>query len=62
MLDAFEQELRRREPPDYERNLQIFEALYAHAQSFGVLPLTDPLEGIEVDIALARALNVQTNP
>lgn len=57
MLDAFEKEQMRKEPPDYFRNLRIFEALYEEARQLGVLPPADPLEGIEVDIRLARALN-----
>jgi hypothetical protein len=39
--------------------LRIFEALYEEAKQLGVFPLKDPLEGIEVDIRLARALNAR---
>ena len=60
MVEAFEKELAGREPADYRRNLQIVEALYGEACLLGVFPLRDPLEGIEVDIRLARALNVRT--
>jgi hypothetical protein len=59
LLDAFEREQVRATPPDYLRNLRIFEAMYQEAVSLGVLPPADPLEGIEVDIRLARALNVR---
>ena len=48
----------KRESPDYFRNLRIFEALYQEAERMGVFPLKDSLEGIEVDIRLAKALNV----
>ena len=61
MMDAFELALQRSTKPDYSENLRIFEALYAEARALGVLPPADPLEGIEVDIALAKALNVRTN-
>ena len=61
MINAFEKLQMRREPPDYFRNLRIFEALYQEARSLGVLPLKDPLEGIEVDIHLARVINVRTD-
>lgn len=45
-------------PPDYFQNLVVFEALYREASALGMLPLKDPLEGIENDIKLARVLNV----
>jgi hypothetical protein len=58
ILDEFEREQIRKEPPDFHRNLAIFEALYREALYLGVLPSADPLEGIEVDLRLARALHV----
>jgi hypothetical protein len=57
LFDAFEREQSRKEPPDYWRNLRLYEAMYEHARRLGVLPPADPLEGIEHDIHLARALN-----
>lgn len=46
-----------KEPPDYLKGLTIFEALWAEAVALGVLPLRDPLAGLETDIALAGILN-----
>ncbi len=60
ILDAFEKALARQETPEYARNLRLFEALYKEACTMGVFPLKEPLEGIEVDIRVARALNVRT--
>lgn len=60
ILSAFEKSLASAERPDYERNLKIAEALYREACLLGVFPLRDPLEGIETDIRLARAINVRT--
>ncbi len=57
VVDAFERELVRRSPPDYFQNLKVVEALYNEARALGVLPPADPLDGIEVDIHLARVLN-----
>ena len=37
--------------------LRIFEAMWKEATSLWVLPSKDPLEGIEVDIRIARMLN-----
>jgi hypothetical protein len=44
-------------PTDFHSNLRLWEALYEHACLLGVFPLADPLEGLENDISLARALN-----
>ena len=60
LLEAFEKEQIRQKKADYHENLKIFEALYQEAQALGIFPLEDPLEGIEVDIRLAKALNVRT--
>ncbi len=58
MVQEFEDDLLRREPPDYFRNLRIVEALYAEARALGVLPLRDPLDGIDVDIRVAEVMRV----
>jgi hypothetical protein len=59
LLKKFETEQIQRRKPDYFQNLRIFESLYNEAINLGIFPLKDPLEGIEVDIALAKALNVR---
>ena len=61
LVEAFEKELMRSEPPDYRRNLRIVEALYEHARRVGALPREDPLDGIEVDIRLARVINFRSD-
>lgn len=60
LVEAFERELQRRHSVDYQQNLRIAEALYEEAQTLGVLPLRDPLDGIEVKIRLIKALNSVT--
>ena len=50
------------EPVDFQRNLRLLDAMYEHARALGVFPLADPLEGLETDIQVAKALNVQTTP
>jgi hypothetical protein len=59
LVQAFERELSRRTPVDYQANLRIIEALYQEARLLGAWPPADPLAGIEVDLRLARALNVR---
>jgi hypothetical protein len=56
-LQAFEAERIRAEKVDVEQNLRILDALYEEALMLGALPLKDPLEGIEVKIRVAKAVN-----
>lgn len=58
LVQAFERDLSRRTPVDYQANLRIVEALYKEARLLNVWPPADVLVGIETDIRLARALNV----
>ncbi len=39
------------------QSLKLYEALWREAESLGIFPPEDPLEGIEKDIRLARILN-----
>jgi hypothetical protein len=41
----------------YEKALRIFEAMWVEGVRLGVLPPKEPLEGIEIDITVARVLN-----
>jgi hypothetical protein len=59
MLQEFDDRLVSRASADYFTNLEIFEALWAHATQLGVLPPENPLDGLEVDLRLAEALNVR---
>lgn len=59
LLREFEESQLRKEAPDYHRNFRIFEALYHEARLLGIFPLKNPLDGIEVDIHLARVINVR---
>jgi hypothetical protein len=56
-LETFEKELMRLEKPDLVKNFKIVEALYEEAFALGAIPLKDPLDGIEVDIRIAKAIN-----
>jgi len=61
-LRAFEDERIRTEKVDVERNFRIVDALYDEARMLGVLPSKDPLEGIEVKIRIAQAVNYVQRP
>lgn len=62
LVQAFEHDFSRRTPADYQSNIRIVEALCEEARLMGAWPPTDPLAGIEVDLRLARALNVRPAP
>lgn len=57
-IRALDRELLLREQRTYAQNLAIFEAMVEHARALGVWPPEDPLEGLEVDIEIARVVNV----
>lgn len=53
----FEMKAIRAEKPDFRRNIRLVEAMYREAAALGAFPPKDPLEGIEVDIRIARVVN-----
>ena len=53
LLRTMEDELARSRVPDYSRNLRIFGALHQEARLLGIMPLRNPLDGIDADIRLA---------
>jgi hypothetical protein len=60
LLEAFDKAQMRNSQADYLKHLRIFQALYEEAKQLGVFALKEPLEGIDVDIHLAKVLNVRT--
>lgn len=56
-LLKFELNLLRREKVDYRRNFRIVDVLYNEAVAMGTLPLRNPLDGIEVDLKIAKVVN-----
>jgi hypothetical protein len=55
--EEFERELIRSRKANYWENVRIVEALYREAVLLGIFPLKDPLEGLQVDIGMARVIN-----
>ena len=53
----FELTLLRTEKIDIKRNIKILEALYEEAVALGVIPLRDPLDGLDADIRIAKVVN-----
>ena len=56
-LQKFELDFLKKEKVDMVRNFRIAEALYREAVTLGIIPLKDPLDGIEVDLKIARVVN-----
>lgn len=56
-LEEFERRLQATENLSYEQALVLYEALFKEAVSLGVINTDNILEGIEVDIKLAKILN-----
>jgi hypothetical protein len=57
MLADFERQYLRAENRDYFDSLRLLEEMWNEGMLLGVLPRKDPLEGIEVDLRIARILN-----
>ena len=57
LLAEFEEDQIRAEKLSHTKALALFEAMWREGLTLGVLPLENPLEGIEVDIRIARILN-----
>ncbi len=56
-LLKFENDFLRKEKVDPARNFHIVEALYKEAVTLGVIPLKNPLDGIQVDLKIAKVVN-----
>ena len=57
LLEQFERNLARASRPDYQQNLEIYEGMLQEALYLKVLPLKNPLEGIDIDIRIAKVVN-----
>jgi hypothetical protein len=53
----FERTLLKKEKIDIKRNIKILEALYEEAVALGVIPFRDPLDGLDVDLRIAKVVN-----
>jgi transcriptional regulator with XRE-family HTH domain len=56
-LQKFEMDLLREGKIDIARNFRIVEALHKEAVTLGIIPLKKPLDGIEVDLKIAKVVN-----
>lgn len=56
-LNEFYRELIERENIPYKKALAIYEAMHAEAVSLGVINSENVLDGLEVDLRIAAAIN-----
>ncbi|MFB0555485.1 MAG: hypothetical protein ACETWQ_19440 [Phycisphaerae bacterium] len=56
-LNKFYQKLIKEENISYEKALSIYEALHKEAVSLGVINSENILEGLEIDLRIAKAIN-----
>jgi transcriptional regulator with XRE-family HTH domain len=56
-LLKFELDFLREEEVDITRNFHIVDALYNEAVTLGIIPLRNPLDGIQVDLKIAKVVN-----
>lgn len=53
----FEKKLLKKPNRDLAQKYAILEAMYQEAVMFGIFPLKNPMEGVETDIKIAKAVN-----
>jgi hypothetical protein len=56
-LKEFEDDFIRQNRPEILKNLQLLDSLYKEARSLSVFPLREPLDGLEIDIKIAKVIN-----
>jgi len=56
-LENMEREFISRQKLSYKKCLQIFESMWHEGIKLGVLPPKEPLEGIDVDIKIAKIIH-----
>jgi len=56
-VNEFERELARKENLSHKEALAIYDMLYKEAVALGAINSENILEGIEVDLRIARAIN-----
>jgi hypothetical protein len=56
-LKEFEDNFIRQNKPEILKNLQLLDSLYKEARALSVFPLREPLEGLEIDIKIAKVIN-----
>ncbi len=56
-LIQFEKDFLKKERIDIKRNFKIFESMYREAVALGIMPSKDEIEGLDIDIKIAKVVN-----
>ncbi len=56
-LLEFKKKLLKKEKVDIMQNFRIVEVMYREAVTLRAIPMEDPLDGLEIDIKIARVVN-----
>jgi hypothetical protein len=59
---SFEDQFIRRQPQNLIKNWKLLEAMYREAAALGAFPPRDPLDGLDLDIRIAKAINSVPKP
>ena len=60
-MDKFYQKVIEQENISYKKALSIYEALHKEAVSLGIINSKNILEGLEIDLRIAKAINGLTS-
>lgn len=61
-FQSFEKKMIEQKNLNIRQKFKIINALYEEAIALGALPLKNPLEGIDIDIKIARVVNSVSKP
>jgi ribosomal protein L19 len=61
-FQRFEDELARRDKTGIQQKFRLLDAMYKEAVSLRIFPLKNPLEGLEIDIQIAKVVNSVRKP
>jgi len=56
-LEKIEKDIILKNKLSYEQSLKIFESMWKEGIKLGILPLKYPLDGLDVDLKIAKILN-----
>lgn len=60
-MEEFEHQLVKKQKSDFYKNLALVEEMYREARNLGVFG-RNPLDGLEVDLRIARIINYVRKP
>ena len=56
-IQKLERELIKKEKANLAKNFRLIEAMYDEAVELGIIPMKNPLDGLEIDIKIAEVVN-----